>query len=605
MKQKTTFLLIFLTLVMFACENETTQESHNSPPATPPLFTLLSSGETGVDFQNTLTEGLNTNILMYEYFYNGGGVATGDLNGDGLIDIYFSANMSDNKLYLNQGNMKFVDATEASKAGGNPGPWKTGVTMADVNGDGKLDIYLSYSGTMPEPKRANQLFINQGNDENNIPIFEEQAAQWKINSPAFSNQAYFFDFDRDGDLDMLLLNHNPKSLPVLNEVNTKEFLSQDDPFRGVRLFEQKNQAFEDITQKAGIVGSGLSYGLGIGITDINRDGWADFYISNDYTVPDYLYVNNQNGTFTNQLNQSVGHNSHFSMGNDIADFNNDGWQDIITLDMLPEDNHRQKILLSPDNYAKFNLNIRSGFHYQYMRNMLQMNNGDGTFSEVGQLMGISNTDWSWAALLADYNNDGWKDLFVTNGYYRDYTNLDFIKYMNDFTKAKGRLQREDVLEIISHMPASDVKNYIFANENGNGFTNQTLNWGFNQPANSNGAAYADLDNDGDLDLVINNINQPAFVYRNDADQRNENHYLKVALKGDKLNTYGIGAKITLIHQGEKQTLEQYPSRGYLSSVSPVLHFGLGNKTKIDSLEVVWASGKTQILTNIETDQELC
>ncbi|MEL6945654.1 MAG: VCBS repeat-containing protein, partial [Bacteroidota bacterium] len=369
--------------------------------------------------------------------------------------------MGDNALYLNRGAFKFQEVGMESGTKGRSGPWKTGVNATDVNGDGKVDIYVCYSGSLPEEKRQNQLFINLGNDENGIPKFEDQATQYGLASPAFSTQAYFFDPDRDGDLDMLLLNHNPKNLPILNERQTQELLQTSDAFRGVRFYEQEDGKFVDITEQVGISSSPLTYGLGIGISDLNNDGWQDFYVSNDYFVPDYLYINNQDGTFSNQLTNAIGHTSQFSMGNDIADLNNDGWQDIITLDMLPEDNERQKLLLAPDNYAKFDHNVRSGFYYQYMRNMLQLNNGNGTFSEVGQLAGLSNTDWSWAALAADYDNDGWKDLYVTNGYNRDYTNLDFINYMDDFVQRKGRLQREDVLEMIENMPASDVSNYIF------------------------------------------------------------------------------------------------------------------------------------------------
>src|SRR5690606_22468731 len=351
---------------------------------------------------------------------------------------------------------------------------------------------------------------------NCIPIFEEKSQEYGLASPAFSNQAYFFDYDHDGDLDMLLLNHNPKSLPVLNEISTANLLKKDDSLQGVRLFRQTKGKFEDVTVNGGISGSALTYGLGIGISDLDNDGWEDFYISNDYSVPDYLYMNNKDGTFTNKLKEKMGHISHFSMGNDIADINNDGWTDIFTLDMLPEDNKRQKLLLAPDKYEKFDLNLRSGFHYQYMRNMLQINNGNGTYSEIGQFAGISNTDWSWAALLADYDNDGWKDLFVTNGYFRDYTNLDFINYMDSYTESKERLKKEDILEIIKKMPASDLSNYMFSNLGGTGFSNTTKSFGLDIPANSNGAAYADLDNDGDLDLIVNNINQPAFIHRNES-----------------------------------------------------------------------------------------
>jgi len=597
--------IFFFLLFFCSCQQEPSNSTDNLSKQSPkdPLFQLLSPEQTNIHFQNTLEEGLNTNVLMYEYFYNGGGVATGDFNGDNLIDIYFTSNMGENKLYLNKGNLQFEDVTQISKAGGRPGPWKTGVTHADVNGDGKLDLYICYSGTLPEAKRQNQLFINKGNNADNIPIFEEQAAKYGLNSPAFSNQGYFFDYDRDGDLDMLLLNHNPKSLPVLNEVSTAKMLKTADNLRGLRLFQQTNGKFQDVTEKAGISGSSLSYGLGIGMADINQDGWPDFYVSNDYTIPDYLYINNQNGTFTDRLGENMGHISQFSMGNDVADINNDGLADVFTLDMLPEDNHRQKMLVAPDNYAKFDLNIRSGFHHQYMRNMLQLNNGNETFSEIGQLAGIDKTDWSWAALLADYDNDGWKDLYVTNGYHRDYTNMDFIKYMDDFVASKGRLKREDVMELINNIPASDVVNYVFNNQNGLSFENKTQAWGMNQKANSNGAAYADLDNDGDLDLIVNNINKPAFIYQNKTNEKQKN-YLQVSLKGEGQNTQGIGAKITISTNRQIQTKEQFTAKGYLSSVSPTIHFGLGNQTKIDELTINWQNGKQEKLTDIAANQIL-
>ena len=588
-------ILVFLTV---ACAEHTDQGSIH----THQVFESLTADKTGITFENTLTEGPATNILMYEYFYNGGGVATADFNNDGLIDIYFTSNMANNALYLNKGQMKFNDITAYSKVTGRPGPWKTGVNVVDINADGKMDIYLCYSGALPPEKRKNQLFVNQGNDPEGNPIFEEQAATYGLDHTGFSSQSYFIDYDRDGDLDMLLLNHNPKNLPLLNEKGTAELLQKDNPEIGLRVFQNTNNYYTDITTASGVNGSELSYGLGLGIADFNDDGWPDFYVSNDYAVPDYLYINNQNGTFTNQLANQIGHTSQFSMGNDVADVNNDGRFDIYTLDMLPEDNKRQKLLLAPDNYAKFDLNLRSGFYYQYMRNMLQLNNGDNSFSEVGQQYGIANTDWSWAALLADYDNDGWKDLFVSNGYLKDYTNLDFIKYMEDYVQQRGRLNRDDVREMISHMPASDVENYLFKNMKGNGFQKVSKEWGISGPSNSNGAAYADLDNDGDLDLVVNNINQPAGVFLNSTTAETPQHFLQIKLAGEAQNTLGLGSKVQLYSKSETQVLYQNPTRGYLSFVSPILHFGLGEITQIDSLKITWNSGKSQLVLNPKVDQ---
>ncbi|MEO6229501.1 MAG: VCBS repeat-containing protein [Ferruginibacter sp.] len=566
------------------------------------LFTLLPPESTHVYFNNTLTEAANTNVLMYEYFYNGAGVAIGDVNGDGRPDVYFSGNMTDNKLYLNKGKMEFEDVTYGAGVQGRQGPWKTGVTIADINGDNKPDIFLSYSGKVRGENRISQLFINKGNDEKGVPHFNEEAQQYGLADSAFGTQVFFFDFDRDGDLDAFFLNHNHNNLPILDEAGTAALLKKADKNIGVRLLKNNNNHFEDVTDKAGISSSVLTYGLGAGIADINLDGWPDIYIANDYSVPDYLYINNKNGTFTDRLQSAMGHTSRSAMGNNVADINNDGLPDIFVLDMLPEDNARQKLLFAPDNYEKFAMNMRSGFYYQYMRNTLQLNNGDGTFSEIAQLSGISNTDWSWAPLFADYDNDGWKDLFITNGYTRDFTNMDFLKYMNDYIKGKGRLKQEDVLEILAQIPASNVINYAFKNNGDLTFKDISRQWGINIPSNSNGAAYADLDDDGDLDIVVNNINLPAFIYRNESDNQLQNHYLKIKLKGSHKNTDGIGAKVLIYNKGKKQYLEQMPARGYQSTVSEILHFGLGSDTKVDSLQIEWTSGKAQLLKNIKADQ---
>ena len=568
------------------------------------LFKLMSPDSTHVLFVNSLAEGLNTNVLMYEYFYNGAGVAAGDVNGDGLQDIYFSGNMTDNKLYINRGRMQFDDVTKIAGVAGRPGPWKTGVTMADVNGDGKPDIFVSYSGKVGGAKRVSQLFINDGTNEKGIPVFSEQAEKYGLADSSYSTQAFFFDYDRDGDLDMLSLNHNPNNLPVLDEASTAALLKQEDKSIGVRFYKNDNNHFTDITNKAGLSSSVLTYGLGAGISDINSDGWPDIYIANDYNVPDYLYINNKNGTFTDKIQFALGHTSKSSMGNNVSDINNDGLPDIFVLDMLPEDNRRQKLLFSSDNYEKFDITVRSGFYYQYMRNTLQLNNGDGTFSEIGQLAGVSNTDWSWAPLFADYDNDGWKDLYVTNGYTRDYTNMDFLKYMNDYVQSKGRLKREDVLEILKKMPASNVVNYAFKNNGDLTFSNVSEKWGITLPSNSNGAIYADLDNDGDLDLVVNNNNLPAFIYRNEADKLFKNHFLNIKLLGAGKNTDGLGAKVKIYAKGNQQFIEQMPARGFQSTVSSILHFGLGSETAIDSLRVEWLSGKEQSFVNLKSDQLL-
>ena len=603
------YYLLFSLLFLFGCQksNESTEVSE------PQLFSLLSPEQTQVNFQNNIQEGLNTNVLMYEYFYNGGGVATGDLNGDGKEDMYFSSNMEANHLYINEGNLKFKEVALQAGVTGRTGPWKTGVSFVDINGDNKLDIYLCYSGNLPPEKKRNQLFINQGNDASGIPTFKDEAALYGLDSPSNSTHAVFFDYDRDQDLDMILVNHNPKSLPVLDESSTADLLNKPDENSGIQFFVNPGQGgkFINQTKALGIQSSTLSYGLAVGISDVNQDGWPDFYVSNDYTIPDFLYINKAGKSFVNTINSSVGHMSHFSMGNDIADVNNDLLPDIFTLDMLPEDNLRQKLLMSPDNYEKYDFNLKVGFGNQIMRNMLQLNLGQnalGTtmFSEVGQLAGISNTDWSWSALFADYDNDGWKDLFVSNGYLRDYTNLDFLKYMGDYVQNnQNSIQRENVLELVQKMPASNVSNYIFKNKKDATFKNVTADWGLEMPTNSNGAAYADLDGDGDLELIVNNINKPASIYENKSNEvYKENKSISIDLHGLGENTQGAGASVSVFQNGQTQVVYANMYRGYQSSVSPRLHVGLGNLAKIDSVKVRWNSGKSQTLKGIKEVKNL-
>ncbi|MDB5264281.1 MAG: ASPIC/UnbV protein, partial [Adhaeribacter sp.] len=509
--------MVAVVAILPGCKNKAKKEVTQAVP-TETLFSLLAPEKTNVNFSNTLTESATGNVLTYQYFYNGGGVAVGDINNDGLEDIYFTGNMTPNRLYLNEGNMRFRDITQPARVAGKEYAWKTGVTMADVNGDSLLDIYVCYSGNMPAESRINQLFINQGPDAQGIPTFLDQAKEFGLADSAFSTHASFFDYDRDQDLDMFLLNHNPTLFRNLDDVAFKEILKSTEPTMRVKLYRNDNGRFTDVSDKAGFHRSALTYGLGAGIADVNSDGWPDIYVSNDYSAPDYLYINNGNGTFSDKLSAGIGHTPIYSMGNDLADINNDGRPDIYTLDMLPEDNRRQKLLFSPDNYEHFDLFLRLGFHYQYMRNMLQVNNGNGTFSEIGQLAGVANTDWSWAPLFGDYDNDGWKDLFVTNGFLRDFTNLDFIKYRSSYMQSLYQQGGPpDVKALLDKMPSSNVVNYIYKNKGDLTFANQGAAWGINTASNSKGAAYTDLDNDGDLDLVVNNINQPAFIYQNQSE----------------------------------------------------------------------------------------
>jgi len=564
-----------------------------------PLFKLLPSKETNIKFSNDVNETESLNVLSYEYFYNGSGVAVGDINNDGLPDILFTSNMGANKLYLNLGHMKFKDITKDAcpELSGRSGGWKTGVTMADVNGDGLLDIYVCYSGKTDNDTRRNQLFINQGNNK-----FKEEAKAYGLDDPGYSTQAVFFDYDNDGDLDMFLLNHNIKKIDNMELARYKD---QTDDLASNKLFRNDGGHFTDVSKKAGIVQNPLTFGLGVAIADIDKDGWPDIYVTNDYNEPDYLYINNHDGTFTEKSKQMFRHISHFSMGVDIADFNNDGLPDVMTLDMLPEDNHRQKSLQLEENYESFALMQTQGLYKQYMRNMLQLNNGDSTFSEIGQLAGVSNTDWSWCPLIADFDNDGYKDIFVSNGYLRDYTNKDFLRYWGDY-KIKKAMAGEPFLlmDLIKAMPSTQLPNYIFRNNHNLTFSNKQVEWGLDQATVSSGAVYVDLDNDGDLDLVVNNINQPASIYQNMSRENNNTNYLAVKLKGTGKNTNAIGAKVYVYTPGNLQYQEVNPNRGYLSCVSTTLNFGLGENKSVDSVRVIWSDQTSQLLASTKANQLL-
>ncbi|HEV8083274.1 MAG TPA: VCBS repeat-containing protein [Chitinophagaceae bacterium] len=580
-------LFSFLSLVFFSCRNDHTT-----------LFTELDKTSTGINFQNTFFDDGPLNVANYIYFYNGGGVAIGDINNDGLQDILFTGNMVKNRLFLNKGNFEFEDITTRSGIADKQG-WCTGATMADINGDGKLDIYICRSADINPKMRANLLFINNGN-----LTFSEKGAEYGLADAGYSTQAAFLDYDKDGDLDCFIINHSIQKYTA-GVQEKPELRKQHDPAYASKLFRNDNGHFTDVTDAAGITSNVLTFGLGIAVSDFNNDGWPDVSVSNDFNEPDYLFINNRNGTFTEQLSKSMDEVSLYSMGSDAADYNNDGLVDLLTLDMMPEDNKTIKMHSGAENYDKFQFLFTQGFYYQYSRNMLQKNNGDGTFSEVGQLSGVSNTDWSWSALFGDYDNDGNKDLFVTNGYVKDYTDMDFMRYsMDRLIRSMHKDTFDAVPEYIKKMPTNRIANYIYQNNGNETFTKKTKEWGLDQPGVSSGAAYADLDNDGDLDLVINNSNDYAGIYKNNATGILKNNFLRVHLAGNALNERGIGTKVKLYCKGQLYYQEESPVRGFQSSSDPILNFGIGKNTSIDSLLVIWPDDRFQKLNNIKPNQTL-
>ncbi len=581
--------LIILVLLSSGCSSRSSDESNQ-------VLTLLSPEETGISFKNTIREHEGFNVLEYEYFFNGGGVAIGDLNNDGLPDVYFTANMEPDHLYLNKGNLSFENISLSAGLTTDPG-WTTGVSMADVNADGWLDIYVCRSGQVGTDRRRNLLYINNGD-----LTFSERAAEFGLDEPAYSNHASFFDYDRDGDLDMYLLNHPIRRFSNFDVALMKQ---QRDSLAGDKLFRNTGGHFEDVSVEAGIIGNALGFGLSAVVSDINQDGWPDLYVANDYIEDDYLYINRKNGTFSEEIKSRLTHASYSSMGSDIADINNDGLPDIMTLDMLAEDHYRQKILKGPENHIFYQQMRERGIHEQYMRNMLQLNNGNGTFSEIGQLAGVSNTDWSWAVLLADFDNNSYRDIIVTNGYLRDYTDLDYLeRVLGEARRASAMGERFSSLDLVQQMPSTPLHNYAFSNRGGLDFENRSEAWNFQTPSFSNGAAYGDLDLDGDLDLIINNINEAAFVYRNNTDGAEGGNHLRVQLEGPKGNPFGYGSTIE-IKQGDEFESTYYvaPARGYLSSVDPVTTAGLGALTSVD-LTITWPDGKKQELKQVEAGKTL-
>ena len=566
---------------------------HAEPREPPPLFESLSPSVTGVTFVNRLPEDSSFNFLSYLYYYNGGGVAVGDVNNDGLPDLYFTANIGPNHLYLNKGGYRFEDVTSRAGVADSIG-WKTGVTMADVNGDGYVDIYVSGVDYLTMHGR-NVLYINNGDG-----TFTDRTKEYGLDHAGYSTQALFFDYDGDGLLDMFLLNHSTHGDRGGAARGTGTPKGSD------RLFRNDHGHFVDVSERAGVADRAGAFGLGVVASDFNLDGCPDLYVANDFQENDYLYVNNCNGTFTESVTKAMGHTSRFSMGVDAADFNNDGRPDLVVTDMLPAREDILKSSASTETWDLFTLQSRAGYQPQYERNTLQLNRGNGLFSDIGFLAGVASTDWSWSPLFADLDNDGYKDLFITNGVYRRPNDLDYIAYIsNEVVQASlARGMTPENAAVIRKMPQIPLPNYAFHNNGDLTFTNMAPAWGLAQPGFSNGAAYVDLNNSGALDLVVNNINATASIYRNRVRELNPaaSHYLTVQLRGARGNTAGIGSKVIAVAGGKRQLLEQMPTRGFESSVDPRLHFGLGMATSVDSLTVVWPDRRYQVLTHVAADR---
>ena len=564
----------------------------------PKLFTKISAEHSGIDFVNSIKENTSENIYTFPHLYYGAGVAAGDLNNDGLVDIYLGGNQVSGKLYLNLGGFKFQDITKTAGLE-DESAWETGINFIDINEDGWLDIYINTSGHLKNGKKTNKLYIN-----NKDLTFTETAESYGLAEKRQVIQSTFFDYDKDGDLDVfMIVNPSDYNSHTVNNIRPK--MNQGQAKSTDVLYQNNGDGtFTNVSLEAGILVEG--YSLGVAIGDVNNDDWPDIYVSNDFLTNDVLYINQGDGSFKNKAKKYLSHTSFAGMGTDMADINNDGLIDIVQLDMLPEDNFRQKMILPGNNYNKFNLSISQGYEPQYTRNMLQVNNGTGPFSEIGFMSGISNTDWSWAPLLADFDNDGQRDLYITNGYFRDMGNMDFINYsqtsITSFGTESSRRQR--YLDAVDNLETVSIPNYMYRNDGDLLFSNKTKDWGLEDKSVSNGALYADFDNDGDLDLIINNMDQPAFLYKNNSESRPGNQFLKIKLKGPSTNQQGIGVKITLKTNKQVQYYEHYLNGGYQSSVDPNIHFGLGAENQIASLKITWTDGRSEVLRGLKSNQNI-
>ncbi len=581
-------------ILLFSCSKAENQKKIT-------LFESLGAERTHIDFVNTLSYTNDFNVYKYRNYYNGGGVGLGDVNNDDLLDVYFTGNLLSNRLYINNGDFTFEDVTQAAKVGGKRA-WSTGVSMVDINADGWLDIYVCNSGDVKGDNKQNEFFIN-----NQDGTFTERAEEMGLADPGYSTHAAFFDYDKDGDLDVYLLNNSYRSIGSFNLRKNERPIR--DKLGGDKLLRNDDGTFVDVSEQAGIYGSVIGFGLGVSVSDLDKDGWLDLYISNDFFERDYIYMNNGDGTFREELEKQMRSISLASMGSDVADITGDGYPEIFVTEMLPEGDERFKTTMTFEDWDKYQYDLDNGYYHQFTRNMLHRNNGvvpgkGVTFSEVGRLSGVEATDWSWSALIMDLDNDGYKDIYIANGLAQDILNQDYLNYVSNEEVVRMVVKEEgvDFKQLIDIIPVNRIPNYAYAGSEELHFNEKTREWGLDQPSHSNGAAYGDLDNDGDLDLVVNNANMPPFVYRNRGNEINkENHFLTVDLKGKDKNKLAIGAKVTVKANGRTQYLEQIPNRGFQSSVDSRLHFGLGSLEQLDTLVVDWYAGRRTILTNVPID----